>query len=238
MAERRRVDGQACYVLHAYPFRETSLILEVFSRSYGRIALMARGARRPRSSLRGLLMSFQPLELGWAGAGEVATLMKAEWVGGQPLLEQRALWVGYYINELLVNLLPREDGHERLYEAYETLLRQLAIEVREANLRRFEKTLLQELGYGLNLTHDRNDQAIRPELDYRYEIENGATPLRKGESAEIRVLGQTLLDIDSENFSNPLTTAQAKQLMRALMHYYLGGKVMETRKIFMELQDL
>lgn len=238
MAERRRVDGQACYVLHAYPFRETSLILEVLSRNYGRIALMARGARRPRSALRGLLMSFQPLELGWAGAGEVATLMKAEWVGGQPLLEQRALWVGYYLNELLVNLLPREDAHEPLFDAYETLLRQLADGVQEAHLRRFEKILLQELGYGLILTHDRHDQTIRPDRHYRYEIEHGATPLKAGESAEIRVLGQTLLDIETENFSNPLTAAQAKQLMRALMHYYLGGKVMETRKIFMELQDL
>ena len=83
---RQRVDGQPAFVLHTYPFRETSLIVEAFSRDFGRVSLLARGARRPRSALRGLLLAFQPLELAWAGKGEVQTLMKAEWQGGQPLL--------------------------------------------------------------------------------------------------------------------------------------------------------
>lgn len=118
MTLRHKVDGQPAFVLHAYPFRETSLIVEVFSRDFGRVALLARGARRPRSALRGLLLGFQPLELGWAGKGEVQTLMKAEWQGGQPLLAGKALFCGYYLNELLLNLLPREDAHERLFSVY------------------------------------------------------------------------------------------------------------------------
>ena len=101
---RHKVDGQPAFVLHSYPFRETSLIVEVFSRDYGRVALLARGARRPRSALRGLLLAFQPLELAWAGKGEVQTLMKAEWQGGQPLLTGKALFCAYYLNELMMHL--------------------------------------------------------------------------------------------------------------------------------------
>src|SRR5574343_1011945 len=140
--QRQRVDAQPAYVLHTYPFRETSLIVEVFSRDHGRVALLARGARRPRSALRGLLLAFQPLELGWAGKGEVQTLMKAEWQGGQPLLGGKALFCGYYLNELLMHLLPREDAHERLFARYAETLRRFADGVREADLRMFEHALL------------------------------------------------------------------------------------------------
>ena len=158
---RSRVDGQPAYVLHSYPFRETSLIVEVFSRDHGRVALLARGARRPRSVLRGLLLAFQPLELGWAGKGEVPTLMKAEWQGGQPLLSGKALFFGYYLNELLLHLLPREDTHASLFAAYAAVLRRFADDLQEADLRRFERALLQELGYGLTLTHDAQVAALR-----------------------------------------------------------------------------
>jgi len=237
VGERRRVDGQPGFVLHSYPFRETSLIVDVFSRDYGRVALLARGARRPRSALRGLLLGFQPLELGWSGSGEVLTLMKAEWVGGIPLLTDRALFVGYYLNELLINLLPREDAHERLYDAYVEILRALSGGVREADLRRFEKVLLQELGYGLSLSHDRNGTPIHPDRFYQYEIEHGARLV--GEADDLAsVRGSTLLDMGAGNYDAPQTALEAKRLMRNLMHYYLDGKVLETRKIFRELQDL
>ena len=93
MNQRNKVDGQPAFVLHAYPYSETSLIADVLSRDYGRLALLARGARRPRSALRGLLLAFQPLELAWAGSGEVKTLIKAEWQGGQPLLPIHILYM-------------------------------------------------------------------------------------------------------------------------------------------------
>ena len=112
---RNKVDGQPAFVLHTYAFRETSLIVEVFSRDFGRVALLARGARRPRSPMRGVLLAFQPLELAWAGRGEVQTLIRAEWQGGQPLLSGKALFCAYYLNELLMQLLPREDAHLRLF---------------------------------------------------------------------------------------------------------------------------
>jgi len=239
---RSKVDGQAAYVLHTYPFRETSLIVEVFSRDFGRMALLARGARRPRSAIRGLLMAFQPLEIGWAGKGEVLTLMKAEWQGGQPLLSGEALFCGYYLNELLMHLLPREDAHDRLFDGYAEMLSRLTRDpggkVSEADLRSFEKTLLQELGYGLTLTHDSAGDAILPLAYYTYRMEQGPVRLEHAGAAAQAVWGKTLIDLEAEDFSDPRSRSEAKQLMRTLMAYYLGGKELETRKIFKELQEI
>ncbi len=238
---RSKVDGQPAYVLHAYPFRETSLIVEVFSRDFGRMALLARGARRPRSAIRGLLMAFQPLELAWAGKGEVLTLMKAEWLGGQPLLAGAALFWGYYLNELLMHLLPREDAHEKLFARYAEMLSRLAEDTgtgeREADLRCFEKALLQELGYGLTLKHDSAGLEIIPAAHYTYRMELGPVRLEHSGGAAQVVCGKTLLDLAVEDFSDPRSRGEAKQLMRTLMAYYLGGKELETRRIFTELQD-
>lgn len=239
---RGKVDGQPAYVLHTYPFRETSLIVEVFSRDFGRMSLLARGARRPRAAIRGLLMAFQPIEVAWAGKGEVLTLMKAEWQGGLPLLAGEALFCGYYLNELLMHLLPREDAHEHLFERYGDMLARLAADptgkVREANLRSFEKALLQELGYGLTLNHDSEGQAIVPDAFYSYRMEQGPVRMAHDEAAAQIVGGQTLLDLEAEDFSNPRSRSEAKMLMRSLMAYYLAGVELETRKIFKELQEL
>ena len=235
---RNKVDGQPAFVLHTYPFRETSLIVEVFSRDFGRVALLARGARRPRSALRGLLLAFQPLELGWAGKSEVQTLMKAEWLGGQPLLTGRALFCGYYLNELLMHLLPREDAHERLFSVYAETLRRFAATLMESDLRCFERAFLQELGYGLTLEYDAKGAPIDMIGHYAYEIEHGPVKLQRPGSSALSVSGKTLLDLAHEDFSDPRSLLEAKQLMRALIAHYTGGKGLETRKIFMELQEL
>lgn len=239
---RSKVDGQPAFVLHTIPFRETSLIVEVFSRDFGRMALLARGARRPRAAIRGLLMAFQPIEVGWAGKGEVLTLMKAEWQGGLPLLSGEALFCGYYLNELLMHLLPREDAHEHLFERYGDMLARLAAapngKVREADLRSFEKALLQELGYGLTLNHDSAGEAIDPEAHYTYRMEQGPVRLEHAEAAAQVVCGKTLLDLETEDFTDPRSRSEAKALMRTLMAYYLAGVELETRKIFKELQEL
>lgn len=239
MGERRRVDGEPAYVLHAYPFRETSLIVEVFSRHHGRVALMARGARRPRSALRGLLMAFQPLELGWAGKGEVMTLMKAEWQGGQAILQGEALFCGYYLNELLLNLLPREDPHEALFDHYAHTLLQFASGVDQAALRLFEKALLQELGYGLTLDRDNAGVPLAREARYVYEVEQGPVAAPPGQTdSPWCVHGQTLLDLGARNLDNVTTLAESKQLMRALINHYLAGHELTTRRIFRDLQEL
>ena len=235
---RNKVDGQPVFVLHTYPFRETSLIVEAFSRDFGRVALLARGARRPRSVMRGLLLAFQPLEIAWAGKGEVQTLMKVEWQGGQPLLTGRALFCGYYLNELLMHLLPREDAHERLFSVYAETLRRFSEQLRESDLRRFERALLQELGYGLSLEYDAKGAPIDGDGYYAYEIEHGPVKLERPGRSSLCVSGKTLIDLAHEDFTDPRSLVEAKQLMRAMIAHYTGGKDLQVRKIFKELQEL
>jgi DNA repair protein RecO (recombination protein O) len=236
--QRHKVDGQPAFVLHAYPYSETSLIVDVFSRDHGRLALLARGARRPRSVMRGVLLAFQPLELGWAGRGEVPTLMKAEWQGGQPLLAGKSLFCGYYLNELLMQLLPREDTHTRLFSVYAETLRRIADGAHESALRCFERALLQELGYGLTLESDAAGTAVDAGAHYAYEIERGPVRLPSPGSSTLAVSGRTLIDLAREDFSDPRSLAEAKQLMRTLIGHYTGGKTLASRRIFRELQEL
>lgn len=242
MSGKQRIDEQRAFVLHLYPYSETSLIVDVFSRDHGRLALLARGARRPRSAMRGLLMAFQPLELGWFGAGEVKTLAKAEWIGGMPLLGGRCLLLGYYLNELLVKMLPREDPHGVLFDAYSAALHALAHGGADApELRRFEKTLLKELGYGMTLDREAitGDQ-IMAQAQYAFQVERG--PVRKvgaGDTATMNVLrGKTLLDMVADDYTDPQTRLESKVLMRQLIAHHLGGKPLQSRRVFMELQEL
>jgi DNA repair protein RecO (recombination protein O) len=239
-AGKGRVEGQSAYVLHAHPFRETSLIVEAFARDYGRMALVARGARRPRSVMRGLLMAFRPLELGWFGQGEVRTLTKAEWVGGQPMLQSQALLLGYYMNELLLKLLPREDAHPALFQAYAEAVQALAIgEPGQASLRRFEKTLLKELGYGLTLDREADSgRPVEPQKRYAYVLERGPMPLGPDDRDADAFSGRALLAIARDDYGEAETLVQCKQLMRMLIQHYLGGQRLSSRRVFMELQEL
>ncbi len=235
----KRVDGQAAYVLHLHPYSETSLVVDVFTRDHGRVPLLARGARRPRSAMRGMLMSFQPLELGWFGGGEVKTLAKAEWLGGMPLLGGRCLLLGYYLNELLLKMLPREDAHGALFDAYAAALQALAGGGDDApELRRFEKTLLKELGYGLTLDVDvESGLSVVSEGEYTYLIERG--PVAKVSSGEtVAVRGKTLLDMAADDYSDPRTRIESRHLMRQLIAHHMGGKPLQSRRVFMELQEL
>lgn len=247
MSGKQRVDGQLAYLLHAYPYSETSLILDVFARDYGRMALLARGARRPRAALRGVLIGFQPLELGWFGGGEVKTLAKAEWVGGVPLLQGRCLMLGYYLNELLLKLLPREDAHTSLFAAYAQALAVLASNEDAGagdvpELRRFEKTLLKELGYGLMLEQEADtNEAVQAERDYLYLVERGpvlATGPGSAHAEMASIRGKTLLDLAADDYQDPRTLAESKRLMRQLFNHYLGGQTLQSRRVFVELQEL
>jgi len=239
-ADRNRRQDEPAFVLHSYPFRETSLIIDVFSRSHGRLAIVARGARRPKSGLRGVLMNFQPLLLSWFGKGEVRTLHGAEWQGGQPYLQGTALMCGFYLNELLLNLLARDDPHEQLFEYYRSTLYRLAHETdHAATLRRFEKHLLQELGYALVLDREAvSGKPIQAELCYRYAVERGALPDDGDDRTGLPVLGKTLLGMAADEYADPTTAQQSKQLMRVLLNHHLGGKILRTRELIKDMQKL
>ena len=239
-ANRQKIQDEPAFVLHSHPFRETSLILDVFSRSHGRLAIVARGARRPRSGLRGLLLGFQPLLLSWFGKGEVRTLHGAEWQGGQPYLQGTALMCGFYLNELLVNLLARDDPHEQLFDYYGATLQRLAHQTdHAATLRCFEKHLLQELGYALVLEREAgSDKAVQAELCYRYAVDRGVLPDGGEVPSGTPVLGKTLLDMAKDDYADPVTAQQSKQLMRVLLNHHLGGKTLHTRELIKDLQKL
>jgi len=236
---KQRVAQQPAWILHSLPWRETSLIVEVFTRNHGRIALVAKGARRPMSELRGVLMAFQPLLLDWSGGGEVKTLTRGEWRGAQALLAGRALLCAYYLNELLLKLTAREDPHPALFDAYESAIGALGQGESLARvLRRFELTLLRELGYGVMLDSDGNGQPFRPGEPYLYIIERGPWPSSAAQETldGVRVDGQTLIDLAADDFSRTETLHEAGHLLRALIHHHLGGQSLQSRRVFEELR--
>lgn len=238
--QAHRQDNQAVYVLHTYPFKETSLVVELFSQHFGRVATTAKGARRPRSAMRGMLQSFQPLLATWSGKQELKTMHGLEWGGCLLLLQGEALMCGFYLNELLLRLLPREDPHEALFDYYGATLKTLSAGHDLATtLRRFELKLLQELGYAIPLTHDEQEAAIMPEQRYRYEAEYGAAISRAADRNRngVQLSGKTLLDMARDDYSQAQTQQQSKQLMRYLLAHYLGDQPLHTRQLLIDLQD-
>ncbi len=237
---RARVDHETAFLLHSYPWRETSLIVEMFSREHGRVPMVAKGARRPGSMFRGALMAFQPLEVTWSGKGEVKTLHSASWQGGQALLGGIGLLCGYYLNELLMRLLAREDAHPALFETYAATLARLAAgEAHEPLLRSFELGLLREVGYAPTLDHDvESGEALQEHSDYLFLTERGPVEA-DAKLGDLPLLpGRALLAMAAGDFSAPETLSHAKGLMRRLIQYHLGGQTLESRRILMELQAL
>jgi len=236
---KRRADHEAGYVLHTYPYKETSLIVELFARRFGRVGLLARGARRPRSAMRGVLLSFQALRLSWSASAELGTLISAEWAGALQPLAGQGLMCGFYLNELLLRLLPRDDPHEALFDTYAEALTRLSLAPDAAGvLRAFEKRLLAELGYAPLLDRDAASRPIDPDRLYVYEPERGPTPVNGTRGGALVVSGRTLLDVAADDYSRPETREEARNLMRALIGERLHGQVLHTRAVLRELSDL
>ena len=234
-----RVTGQPGFVLHSYPYKETSLIVDVFTRDFGRIGVVAKGAKRPLSKLRGVLQTFQPLSLSFSGKSELRTLIDAEWVGGMLPLEKTALLCGFYLNELLVKLLARDDKHPALFDHYVSTLNQLAHgEPAPIVLRKFERALLKETGVAADLGRCTTTRArVEADGDYVVDPEKGARLAVAGDVWPV-VAGRTLLDMEVEDYSDPATQSQSKQLMRFLLAHHLNGAPLNTRQILIDLSQL
>ena len=239
-AERdHRIVNQPGFVLHSYPYKETSLIIDLFSRDHGRVALVAKGAKRPHSKLRGVLQTFQPLQLAWMGKSEVRTLVSAEWVGGLLPLEGAALLCGFYLNELLVKLLARDDPHAPLFDHYMSALNQLAHDEPPAIvLRKFELSLLKETGVAGNLALCvQTGQPVDVQKTYVVDPELGARASLASDTSP-SVTGKTLLDMEAGDYSDSTTQLQSKFLMRHLLSHHLGGMPLNTRQILIDLLQL
>ena len=236
---KKRADHEPGFVLHTYAYKETSLIVEAFTRRFGRVALLARGARRPRSAMRGVLLSFQALSLSWSASTELGNLIGAEWSGALRPLRGRGLMCGFYLNELLLRLLAREDAHEALFDYYDDALVRLAVETDLASiLRNFEKRMLAELGYAPLLERDAASRPIDPAARYVYEPERGPMLLNNSISKDVSVSGQTLLDVAADDYGRAETRDEARALMRTLITQRLHGQELHTRVILRDLSDL
>ena len=241
-AARGRLEDEQVFVLHTYPFQDTSLVVEAFSRQYGRIGLLAKGAKRPKSPLRAVLLAFQPVGIAWSGRSELRTLTRAESTGKQHALAGIAMMCAYYLNELLLKLLQRDDPHEQLFDAYAGALHGLASGVpTEAVLRRFEIALLREIGYALQLDCDAGQGApLVAEERYVYVPDRGPLAAGAAEAANgaLELRGKTLLDMARGDYTDPRTAAESKLLMRSLIAHHLDQRTLNTRQLLLELQQL
>ena len=246
----KRISDEPAYVLHRYDWSESSLILEVFTRHYGRVALVAKGAKRPSSNFRPVLLPLQPLRVAFGGDAEIRTLKGAEWVGGHVMPTGDALLSGYYLNELVLRLLARDDPHPALFDAYRAAVQVLAsgqAEALQAGLRAFELLLLREIG--LLPVLDMQTLTLAPLEDatsYSLMPDGGLMQAPSGERASLaghqwRRL-QMALD-DEAPFHAAIQVcadvmAGLKPQLRVLLHYHCGVATLRTRQMMMDLQSL
>lgn len=231
-----RVSAQLAYILHKRPFGETSQILEVFTRDHGRVCLMSKGSRGPKSRTSGVLQSFRPLLIGWQGRGEMPALREVDSADIRPpALSGKALLSAVYLNELLMHLLHRYDVHQNLFGLYHDALYALASEPAvESVLRGFEKNLLEEIGFALNLSVDADTGAsLNPEARYSYQLEHGPVRCVSGAHSDnqLQFSGAALLAFHQDRLL-PEHSHEVKQLMRYVLQHYLGHKRLRSRDLF------
>ena len=229
-----RVSLEPSYVLHSRPYRESSALLEAFTRNHGRIGLVARGARGSRSRWRNVLQPFRPLLMSWTQRGELGTLTEADQVASPPPVSGEALFCGLYANELLMRFLQRLDPHPGLFEHYRGMLAELAGGAApQPVLRIFEARLLAAAGFGLELEHEHgSDRAIKPEGWYRYEPDVGPVPRQpSGGVSQQLISGEALLALKSGQIEER-HLKELKALMRKMIRHYLGDKPLKSQQLF------
>lgn len=253
----KRISHEPGYVLHHYDWSESSVILEAFTRSWGRVALIAKGAKRPSSNFRPVLLPLQPLYLSWGGQGEVRTLKGAEWGGGHVMPGGEALMSGYYANELLLRLVAREDAHPALFDAYADLVRVLAgaklgRPQLAAPLRAFELVLLRQCGY-LPALHveTSTQQPLQPQQPYRLDPERGLAAVSQ-ETLPGELAGADWLALARAQREVPVLPALARvaeglarsgqarlrRQLRGLLQYHSGVDMLRTRQLAHDLLRL
>jgi DNA repair protein RecO (recombination protein O) len=243
MSSDHRVLMQPAYVLHQRPYRDSSAIVELFTPEHGRVGVVAKGVKRPKSPWRGLLQAFQPLLVSWSGRGELATLIGVDTQGETQRLPPAVIASGFYLNELLMRLLHRHDAHVELFSCYDSTVRHLAALTSdgepaqaglEVALRSFEIQLLASLGYGLVLDHDVASGApIEREKTYRYQIERGPVA-DAGNGEGIVVHGSALMAMETKCLDTEQDRREAKRLMRAALGRHLGDKPLFSRQLLLQ----
>ena len=250
MVATKRITDEPAYVLHRHDWSESSLIIEVFTRNHGRVALVAKGAKRPSSRLRPILLPLQPIHVAFGGDAEIRSLGSAEWMGGHVMPGGEALLSGYYLNELVLTLLARDDPHPGLFDIYAAAVHVIASghnEALQAALRAFELLLLREIGLLPMLdAQTMTLAALDPAIRYSLVAEGG---LRQTAASERNSLsGSEWLELQASlatgaGFTDTLRACAPhglalKAQLRALLHYHCGVDALRTRKMMMDLQSL
>ena len=259
----KRITDEPAYVLHRYDWSESSLILEVLTRHHGRIALVAKGAKKPSSNFRPILLPLQPLHVAFGGDAEIRTLRSSEWMGGHVMPTGEALMSGYYLNELLMRLLARDDPHPALFDAYALTVHIIAQEFRkpseektekiesprvlEVALRAFELMLLREIGFLPSLKSQTANLAdLQADAAYVLIPEGGLRMAHAEDRSSLTgaqwLSLQTALD-STAPFSQLLQACSSclqplKTQLRTLLHYHCGVTTLKTRQMMMDIQNL
>lgn len=224
---------QPAYILHRRPYRETSFLVDIFTQDHGRLTVVAKGVRKPRSASPGLLQPFNPVLISWAGKGELMTMTQVEIRSAAKPLSGESLFAGFYLNELLMALLQKWDPHPSLFAVYEQTLLNLHSGLEEKSLRSFEKFLLEDLGYGLlPKSTAALSVMLASEKHYRFIPEQGfvlADTIAGGNVFS----GKSLLAIANEDWQDNDVLYDAKRLMRLILTPLLGNKRIYSRKLYL-----
>ena len=236
MSSQRRVQQQPGYILHHRPFRDTSQILDIFSRDHGKIAVIARGSRSAKSRLAGILRPFLPLKVSWVAKSDLGTLTGAEAAGPPAGMVGDALLSAFYVNELLLHFLHRHDPQPEIFALYEEVVSAL-VSTRNvaASLRSFEFEFLSLLGYAVNLEHEfGSHDRLDMERYYQHRMEQGLVAVERPEGPLV-FKGSVLAGIAEQRFDDPDILRAANSLLREIIGFHLGGKELKSRKVLMEL---
>jgi len=236
MSIQRRVQQQPGYILHHRPFRESSQILDIMTRDYGKIALVARGSRGSKSRLAGVLRPFLPLKVSWVAKSDLGTLTGAEASGPPAGMRGDAMLSAFYVNELLLNFLHRHDPQAEIFELYAAVIAGLVgNENVAAQLRSFELEFLKLLGYAVDLDHVAGTRdALQAKQNYEYRMEQGAVAVDREEGGLV-FPGAVLSAINERRFGQPDILRAANRLLREIVNFHLGGKELKSRKVLLEL---
>ena len=225
-----RVALEPVWVLHRRPYRDTSELVDLFTRHHGRVAAIARGSRSGRRRVP--LEPFQPLHASWSGRGELVTLGAVESRGPGLQAAGRRLLSMFYVNELLLRLTARQDPQPEMFSLYEDTIHSLAGDRQEATvLRVFERDLLELLGYGLVLDRDADGSAVEPAIRYVYRLEEGPRPASRQSPGTLSISGATLAAIRTGRFETADCLHEARVLLTAAIDHQLGGRPLKTRLV-------
>ena len=219
------------FVLHTRPYRDTSLLVELFTKQDGRLTVVARSARGMKSRFKWILMPFLPLLVSFSGKTDLRSLQQAEVNGQSYELKHDTLLSGFYLNELLMRLLHSHEAYPKVYQAYQNTLADLACsKMPEVELRLFEMCLLSNLGYGLHLDKTMGNDPVLPEKQYAFEFGCGLCQAKANHPSNF--LGKNLLALHRGDLSNKEELRDAKRLLRPVLANLLGNKPLKSRELF------